>query len=106
VAPLGKRGVAPHIARMNLFGGIPMLSQKVTLPTAETALPGRAAPLKTDEVHFVTGRPLKGPHPEGFRTAVFGMGCFWGVERIFWQLPGVWVTSVGYSGGLTPNPTY
>ena len=76
------------------------------MPTAAEALPGRSTPLPTDEVHYVTGRPLKGPHPEGFQTALFGMGCFWGVERIFWQLPGVWVTSVGYSGGLTPNPTY
>ena len=83
-----------------------MLSQKTTLPTADTALPGRDAPLATDEVHYVTGRPLKGPHPEGFETAVFGMGCFWGVERIFWTLPGVWVTSAGYAGGITPNPTY
>ena len=83
-----------------------MLSQKTTMPTADTALPGRATPLHTDEVHFVSGRPLKGPHPEGFETAILGMGCFWGVERIFWQLPGVWVTSVGYAGGLTPNPTY
>ncbi|WP_122467883.1 peptide-methionine (S)-S-oxide reductase MsrA [Brevundimonas lutea] len=76
------------------------------LPTADTALPGRAQPLPTDEVHTVNGRPLKGPHPEGFETAVFGMGCFWGVERVFWQLPGVWVTSAGYAGGITPNPTY
>jgi peptide-methionine (S)-S-oxide reductase len=83
-----------------------MLSHKTTLPTADTALPGRSTPLPTDEVHFVSGRPLKGPHPEGFQTAIFGMGCFWGVERKFWQLLGVWVTSVGYSGGVTPNPTY
>ncbi len=76
------------------------------LPDAATALPGRAASLPTDEVHFVSGRPLKGPHPDGFETAVFGMGCFWGVERVFWNRPGVWVTSVGYAGGPTPNPTY
>ena len=76
------------------------------MPTAAEALPGRATPLRTDEFHYVNGRPLKGPHPEGFETAILGMGCFWGVERIFWQLPGVWVTSVGYAGGITPNPTY
>jgi len=76
------------------------------MPTPETALPGRAEPLKTDEFHYVSGNPLKGPYPEGFQVAVFGMGCFWGVERIFWNLPGVWVTAVGYSGGITPNPTY
>ncbi|WP_298743802.1 peptide-methionine (S)-S-oxide reductase MsrA [uncultured Brevundimonas sp.] len=76
------------------------------MPTAETALPGRSEPLRTDEVHYVNGRPLKGPHPEGFETAIFGMGCFWGVERLFWRLPGVWVTAAGYSGGFTPNPTY
>ena len=76
------------------------------MPTPEAALPGRDQPVRTDEVHYVNGRPLKGPHPEGFETAVFGMGCFWGVERVFWQLPGVWVTAAGYSGGLTPNPTY
>ncbi|MDZ4363159.1 peptide-methionine (S)-S-oxide reductase MsrA [Brevundimonas sp.] len=83
-----------------------LFAAKTQMPTADTALPGRSTPLHTDEVHFVSGRPLKGPHPEGFETAVFGMGCFWGVERIFWQLAGVWVTSVGYSGGVTPNPTY
>ena len=84
-----------------------MLFQKThDMPTAETALPGRDQPVRTDEVHYVNGRPLMGPHPEGFETAVFGMGCFWGVERVFWQLPGVWVTSAGYAGGFTPNPTY
>ena len=84
-----------------------MLFQKThDMPTAETALPGRDQPVRTDEVHYVNGRPLKGPHPEGFETAVFGMGCFWGVERVFWQLPGVWVTSAGYAGGFTPNPSY
>lgn len=83
-----------------------LFSKPAELPTADTALPGRDQPLKTDEVHYVTGRPLKGPHPDGFETAIFGMGCFWGVERVFWNLPGVWVTSVGYAGGITPNATY
>ena len=76
------------------------------MPTPETALPGRGQPLRTAERHFVNGHPLKGPYPEGSQTAVFAMGCFWGVERVFWQVPGVWVTAVGYVGGLTPNPTY
>src|SRR5690606_10878462 len=56
--------------------------------------------------HHVSGRALKGPYPEGMKTALFGLGCFWGAERVFWKLPGVWVTSVGYAGGYTPNPTY
>ncbi len=84
-----------------------MLFQKThDLPTADTALPGRTEPLATDVVHYVSGNPLKGPYPDGYQTAIFGMGCFWGVEREFWTLPGVWVTAVGYSGGITPNPTY
>jgi len=85
-----------------------MLFGKKTLemPTAETALPGRPDAIPTERTHFVNGRPLKGPYPEGTRLAQFGMGCFWGVERVFWQLPGVWVTAVGYAGGVTPNPTY
>jgi peptide-methionine (S)-S-oxide reductase len=77
-----------------------------TMPKAADALPGRPAPISTAETHFVNGRPLKGPFPEGFARAMFGMGCFWGVERKFWSLPGVWVTAVGYAGGFTPNPTY
>jgi peptide-methionine (S)-S-oxide reductase len=80
--------------------------KKTTLPTPAEALPGRAAPLPTAETHFVSGRALKGPYPEGLQQAMFGLGCFWGAERKFWQLPGVWVTAVGYAGGLTPNPTY
>ena len=76
------------------------------MPTRETALPGRDQPIRTAERHFVNGRPLKGPYPDGAQLAQFAMGCFWGVERIYWQVPGVWVTAVGYAGGVTPNPTY
>ena len=76
------------------------------MPTRETALPGRDQPIRTAERHFVNGHPLKGPYPEGAQLAQFAMGCFWGVERMFWQVPGVWVTAVGYAGGMTPNPTY
>jgi peptide-methionine (S)-S-oxide reductase len=87
---------------------MPMLFARkmLELPTPEEALPGRQSELPTAEVHFVNGRPLKGPYPEGLETAVFAMGCFWGVERKFWQVPGVWVTAVGYVAGITPNPTY
>ncbi|MFN4154756.1 MAG: peptide-methionine (S)-S-oxide reductase MsrA [Paracoccaceae bacterium] len=70
------------------------------------ALPGRAEPLPTAETHFISGLPLKSPVPEGMQEAMFGMGCFWGVERKFWQVPGVWLTMVGYAAGYTPNPTY
>jgi peptide-methionine (S)-S-oxide reductase len=81
--------------------------KKAQMPTADTALPGRSAPLRTAEEHFIFGRPLKGPYPDGAERAMFGMGCFWGVERKFWQLPdGIWITAVGYAGGLTPNATY
>lgn len=76
------------------------------LPAAAEALPGRLEPIRTAETHFVNGRPLKGPYPDGMEQAVFGMGCYWGVERIFWKIPGVWVTAVGNAGGVTPNPTY
>lgn len=76
------------------------------LPTPETALPGRDRPLATAETHFVSGHPLKGAVPEGYAVATFALGCFWGAERLFWRLPGVYLTSVGYSGGFTENPTY
>src|SRR5665213_2035167 len=79
---------------------------KLSMPTPESALPGRAEALPTAEEHFVNHRPLKGPYPPGSETAVFGLGCFWGAERAFWKLPGVYVTAVGYAGGATPNPTY
>ncbi len=76
------------------------------LPTANEALPGRATPMPVAERHFVNGEQLKGPYPEGAQTIYLGLGCFWGAERLFWQLPGVIVTAVGYQGGITPNPTY
>ncbi len=80
-------------------------SWKQRMPTAEQALPGRAAPLPLYNVHHVHGRPLRGDF-EGLERVAFGMGCFWGAERLFWALPGVETTAVGYAGGLTPNPTY
>ncbi len=82
------------------------LKKSLELPTADQALPGRSTPLPTAANHFVSGHPLKGPYPEGFKTAVFALGCFWGAERRLWQVPGVWVTAVGYVAGHTPNPTY
>jgi peptide-methionine (S)-S-oxide reductase len=76
------------------------------LPTPEQALPGRATAIPTAATHFVNGHALKPPFPAGLEEAVFGMGCFWGAERKFWQTAGVWSTSAGYAGGATPNPTY
>lgn len=81
-------------------------SKPVSLPTADTALPGRQEVMAVPEKHFVSGAPLRGPFPDNLDSIVFAAGCFWGVERIFWQLPGVYTTSVGYAGGHTPNPTY
>ena len=76
------------------------------IPTADAALPGRDMAIPTAETHFVFDRPLKAGPPAGFETIYVAMGCFWGAERVFWQMPGVWLTSVGYAGGTTPNPTY
>ncbi|MGH6735446.1 MAG: peptide-methionine (S)-S-oxide reductase MsrA [Methyloceanibacter sp.] len=76
------------------------------VPSPDEALPGRPHPIPTAADHFVSGAPLKGPYPEGAEKALFGLGCFWGAERKFWELPGVYVTAVGYAGGHTPNPTY
>jgi peptide-methionine (S)-S-oxide reductase len=80
--------------------------KKTAMPTAANALPGRAGAIPTASSHFVTGHPLAGPYPQGAAIAMFAMGCFWGVERRFWTLPGVWVTMVGYAAGSTPNATY
>ena len=86
---------------MNLFRSKPQ-----TVPSAADALPGRTEPIIRPGIHTVLGTPLAGPWPEGTKTAVFGLGCFWGDEKDFWQLPGVVTTAVGYAGGHTPNPTY
>ncbi|MES2821036.1 MAG: peptide-methionine (S)-S-oxide reductase MsrA [Pseudomonadota bacterium] len=83
-----------------------ILVNKLDLPDAEQALPGRDTPMPVPEAHFVNGHPLQPPFPAGLEQAIFGLGCFWGAERRLWQQPGVWTTAVGYAGGLTPNPTY
>ena len=80
--------------------------KRAAMPEAGKALPGRPAPIPTAERHAVSGHALQGPYPEGLRRAVFGLGCFWGAERKFWGMDGVWVTAVGYAAGATPNPTY
>ena len=80
--------------------------KKPGFPTAEEALPGRAEPIAVPDRHFVTRRSIKPPFPEGLEQAVFGLGCFWGAERKFWQTEGVYTTAAGYAGGVTPNPTY
>jgi peptide-methionine (S)-S-oxide reductase len=86
---------------MRIFG-----RGKTAMVEPLSALPGRAQALAVPERHEVLGTPLQGPFPDGVQTAIFGMGCFWGAERIFWQANGVYTTAVGYAGGLTPNPTY
>jgi peptide-methionine (S)-S-oxide reductase len=84
-----------------------MFKKNVSMPAPGEALPGRPNAIPTAKQHFVNGRPLKGPYPDGLERAVFGLGCFWGAERKFWELgDGIYTTAVGYAGGLTPNPTY
>ena len=80
--------------------------KKTAMPSADEALPGRSTRMPVPAKHFVNGRPLQPPFPEGLELALFGLGCFWGAERKFWQAPGVFTTAVGYAAGLTPNPTY
>ena len=87
---------------MKLFG----IRKKQTMPTADMALPGRDVTMPVSASHYVNGNPLQGPFAENLQFAMFGMGCFWGVERMFWQLPGVFSTAAGYAAGLTPNPSY
>ncbi|ODS01065.1 peptide-methionine (S)-S-oxide reductase [Methyloceanibacter methanicus] len=86
-----------------MFG---FMRKSLSIPTAQEAMAGRDHAIPTAATHFVTHAPLKGPYPQGSEKALFGLGCFWGAERKFWQLPGVLVTAVGYAGGPTPNPTY
>ena len=84
-----------------------MFKKKLEMPSAAEALPGRSTAIPTAREHFVLHRPLKGPYPDGLETAMFGLGCFWGAERKFWELgDGIYATAVGYAGGHTPNPTY
>ncbi|MCB9731010.1 MAG: peptide-methionine (S)-S-oxide reductase MsrA [Deltaproteobacteria bacterium] len=80
--------------------------KKTTLPTAADALPGRASAMPVAPRHVANGNAMSPPWPDGYDVAVFGLGCFWGAERLFWEIPGVWSTQVGYAGGLTPNPSY
>jgi peptide-methionine (S)-S-oxide reductase len=89
--------------------GVTMLwttERKIRMPKPEEALPGRSEAMRVPERHFVNGHPLQPPFPDGLETAMFGLGCFWGAERMFWQVDGVYTTAVGYAGGFTPNPTY
>jgi peptide-methionine (S)-S-oxide reductase len=86
---------------MQIFG-----RDKTAMVEPATALPGRSEEMRVPDRHEVLGTPLRGPFPDGVETAIFGMGCFWGAERIFWQAPSVYTTAVGYAGGVTPNPTY
>ena len=81
-------------------------AKSLKIPSPEEALPGRAEKMPVPKQHYVNGHELEPPYPEGVELALFGLGCFWGAEKYFWQLPGVYVTAVGYAGGLTPNPTY
>ncbi len=96
----------PDNQEMETMSFLDSYRKKMQMPSTDEALPGRAAPIPTAATHFVNGRPLKGPWPEDYKQVLFGMGCFWGAERLFWQVPGVYVTAVGYAGGVTPNPTY
>ncbi len=83
-----------------------LFTKKAVMPAPEEALPGRDTPMRVPERHFVNGRPLEPPYPKGMELALFGLGCFWGAERCFWETRGVYVTAVGYAAGFTPNPTY
>jgi peptide-methionine (S)-S-oxide reductase len=94
--------IAADIRRSTMW----LSRKKLALPSAAEALPGRAQRMPVPEAHFVNGHPLSPPFPAALETAIFGLGCFWGAERCFWRLPGVYTTAVGYAGGATPNPSY
>jgi peptide-methionine (S)-S-oxide reductase len=98
--------VASAVAKVDAEEDEMFGSKKLEMPTPDQALPGRETPMAVPTEHFVNGHALTPPYPDGTETMVVGMGCFWGAERAFWSLPGVWVTAVGYAGGITPNPTY
>ena len=83
-----------------------LFKKAAVMPAPETALPGRSEPMRVSERHFVNGHRIVPPYPPAMQLALFGLGCFWGAERKFWQIPGVYSTAVGYAGGFTPNPTY
>jgi len=83
-----------------------LLKKKMSIPDASEALPGRETPMPVENRHFVNGNPIQAPFPDGMKKALFGLGCFWGAERKFWEAPGVYSTAVGYAGGITPNATY
>ena len=83
-----------------------MQKKLAVMPQAEQALPGRSTPMRVSELHYVLGTRITPPFPQGMELALFGVGCFWGVEKLFWSLPGVYSTAAGYAGGFTPNPTY
>src|SRR5262249_40672839 len=106
--PAGAQGPRPPYIWGTITGdaGVFNPRKKLELPTAADALPGRPDPIPTAKTHFINGNLLKGPYPEGLEMAMFGMGCFWGAERKFWELgDGIHVTAVGYAGGLTPHPS-
>ncbi len=111
LAPAGlERGLPTlklDISHLSLEGAVMVFGHyKTRMPSPEEALPGRDRPMPVPDAHTVLGTPLAGPFPDTFEQAVFGLGCFWGAERKFWQVPGVYTTAVGYAGGFTPNPTY
>jgi peptide-methionine (S)-S-oxide reductase len=104
--PRPRPGEVPSARTLDVMGFLTFTQAKTTLPTADSALRGRDRAMPVLGTHLVLDHPTVGPWPTGYQTAIFGMGCFWGIEKLFWKLPGVWSTAAGYAGGLTPNPSY